>query len=794
MATPRRPRRRSISASPRPASRRSRALKRRSDRQDAKDARAWSPQISRLSHLAVVASWRFSLLQRLFLQPARRYRLPFHEPRSPGGNDLSVEHSRPKARHAPAHILAPLNRAPRVGPGPRVRLGRHDAGRELRDPWPRSPPGSGPGGRGDTFGTPSGDDGGAFTLPALGDGGGNVQCNSAHKCDDFPSTALLDPLASPSATPRRCSALRAPARRRMVHASPSPRTRRSIRRTGCAPASTGRAIELADRLRGPGAPRRRDQRPRRLHDQQLLRARRVALGHDCQGAARRRGRAVGRPSRRRVAHLHGARRRARVAERGHRQLGDHGHAPAIADGALVYWTTADFDNSATNTTLQGFHVGDEGTTAALTSSQVAQTVRAEPIDGGNLTPQFQQVFCIGCHSATPDGKYVSFTAQWPWRMPWRAFESGSTGARPSWLSNGAVQNLSPDMKDQYSTYYAPPAVDQVMLGVSTFSPVHYQTGDRVLVSSIGASWNSTSLTDPGAATGVVSQLAWFDLEWNNAVTTAGGVVDAGLPVATPCNMAKRRPGCRAFRRRRPTAAGGSSSAPATPTARARRAGATTSTAIPDFIAYSSTNVGTKDGRMDCSTSASCTSDVYLRARTAPARRRAGGAGGMAKPLSRRRETRSTTSTIQRGRPTTSSSRITASPTARGLDQPKAEVYVIPFARRPGRDAGRRDRTVPPTGVHQPVRRGRREHVAQVGTGTRAPGTESGDLPLAAGRYDGEHVLLDHVLVNPESPRGDQRDDEPTEAATLRRRASSSTSRGGPPVRANLSLESELPGE
>ena len=62
----------------------------------------------------------------------------------------------------------------------------------------------------------------------------------------------------------------------------------------------------------------------------------------------------------------------------------------------------------------GFHVGDEGTTTALTSAQVVQPVRAEPIDGGNLTPQFQQVFCIGCHSATPDRQYVSFTTQWPW--------------------------------------------------------------------------------------------------------------------------------------------------------------------------------------------------------------------------------------------------------------------------------------------------------------------------------------------------------------------------------------------
>ncbi len=541
-----------------------------------------------------------------------------------------------------------------------------------------APPGSGPGGRGDTFGTPSGDDGGAFTLPALGDGGGNVQCNSAHKCDDFPSTALLDPLASPSGQP--ASLFGAP---------------------GTGSATDGPCLaEPADKALYP----KNWLRPRvywtrgsssqtvfevRVHsdaetndlvvyttnnyyalDESLWAT--IAKGQldDAGGLS--------------VGHLVGASLTFTV-----RGAGSGGGAPAIsnsativiapaiADGALVYWTTADFDNSATNTTLQGFHVGDEGTTAALTSSQVAQTVRAEPIDGGNLTPQFQQVFCIGCHSATPDGKYVSFTAQWPWPIAMASIESGSTGARPSWLSNGAVQNLSPDMKDQYSTYYAPPAVNQVMLGVSTFSPVHYQTGDRVLVSSIGASWNSTSLTDPGAATGVVSQLAWFDLEWNNAVTTAGGVVDAGLPVATPCNMQN---GAQMSCIPASTSNGGWGIV--------ERTGDSNSAGSPswshdvdgntDFIAYSSTNVGTKDGRMDCSTSASCTSDVYYvpyGARSGGA----GGAGGMAKPLSGAAD-----SQYNEYYPTWSPDdkfiAYNRVPAGTGMyDQPKAEVYVIPFA-------------------------------------------------------------------------------------------------------------------
>ncbi len=67
-----------------------------------------------------------------------------------------------------------------------------------------------------------------------------------------------------------------------------------------------------------------------------------------------------------------------------------------------------------------------------------------------------------------------------------------------------------------------------MLGISTFSAAHYQTGDRKLVTTVGAAWNSTAdLSDPGASTGVVSQLIWVDLE----ATT--GTPSTGLPMA-PC--------------------------------------------------------------------------------------------------------------------------------------------------------------------------------------------------------------------------------------------------------------------
>jgi hypothetical protein len=352
-------------------------------------------------------------------------------------------------------------------------------------------------------------------------------------------------------------------------------------------------------------------------------------------------------------------------------------APAIADGALVYWTTASFDNNATDTTLQGFHVGDEGTTTALKSSQVAQQVRAVPVDGGNLTPSFQQVFCIGCHSATPDGNYVAFNAQWPWPIALASIQNGSTGAQPPWLGYGARQNLSPDLKDLYNVFYAPPAVNQIMLGISTFSPAHYQTGDRVLVASIGANWDSTSLTDPGAATGVTSELVWFNLEWN---TADGGLTTTGLPVATPCTTGTWNTGtvqpCISA-----TASNGGWGV-------VQRQGDSKSAGSPswshnvdgntDFIAYSSTNVGTKDGRMDCSVASSCTSDVFVVPYGANAGG-AGGAGGTAKGLPGASD------------PAYNEYYPAWSPDDRLLafdrvpvntsmyDQPKAEIYVVPYA-------------------------------------------------------------------------------------------------------------------
>ncbi|MGA7120488.1 MAG: hypothetical protein WBY94_10345, partial [Polyangiaceae bacterium] len=222
-------------------------------------------------------------------------------------------------------------------------------------------------------------------------------------------------------------------------------------------------------------------------------------------------------------------------------------------------------------------------------------------------------FCIGCHTATPDGQYVSFTSQWPWATALASVATGDAappvGTAPPWLTPAAASNLSPNING----YYAPPSVNQVMMGIQTFSPAHYVTGDRKLVAALGAAWNQTEMqimaNSPGSATGVVSQLAWFDLEFAGTLPTGTGynpgMLTSPLPLAVPCTGA----GCAA-----PGVSAGGWGLIA-------RTGDPNSAGGPnwshgvngtDAIAYGSTNIGTKDGRMDCELSGTtCTSDVYV---------------------------------------------------------------------------------------------------------------------------------------------------------------------------------------
>jgi hypothetical protein len=277
--------------------------------------------------------------------------------------------------------------------------------------------------------------------------------------------------------------------------------------------------------------------------------------------------------------------------------------PAL--GALIYWTAASYDDTATATSLKGFHIGDEGTTVALTSSQVTQPVYATASNGNTPNMAPTPVFCIGCHTSTPDGNYVAFTAQWPWPNALASVNGSADGGvpvgqPPPYLTAAAAANLDPLIGAQAAggAWYQPPVVNQIMLGIQTFSPSHYGTGDRVVVSSLGADQNATALTAPNTMTGVVSQLAWIDLEF------AGPAPKSGTPAA-PCGSNPAPPGaCLPAQ----TAGAGWGILP--------RNGDPRSAGAPswshdldgktDIIAYTSTDVGTKDGRLDRGSG-----DVYL---------------------------------------------------------------------------------------------------------------------------------------------------------------------------------------
>jgi WD40-like Beta Propeller Repeat len=300
-------------------------------------------------------------------------------------------------------------------------------------------------------------------------------------------------------------------------------------------------------------------------------------------------------------------------------------APAPAQGAMVFWSTKSFDANAASTDLQGFQVGDESTVTVLTPTQVQQPVWAGPGDGGNFPnpAALEPVQCIGCHTSTPDGLYVGFTVQWPWPNALASVQADSgspVGAAPPFLTPGAIANLGPNTNDQNylgGTHVSPTNnVDNVMLGIQTFSKAHYQTGDRVEVTSVGASLdqpeNSSGMFEAVQQSGVTSQLVWINLEWN-------GSGDAGS---------------------RPSAAPGAASNGGWGVL--ARTGDSNSAGSPNWshdgtkIAYTSTSNGTRDGRLGAGgssgTSGIVTGQADVKIIPYSANAGPGGAGGPATSL------------------------------------------------------------------------------------------------------------------------------------------------------------------
>jgi hypothetical protein len=177
-------------------------------------------------------------------------------------------------------------------------------------------------------------------------------------------------------------------------------------------------------------------------------------------------------------------------------------APVGASGSLVYWSpqgqTNGGNNAASLTTLNGFQVGDETVGQVLTCGKNGTTTVCD------IKPTYWQtddsgyngraVTCIGCHTSTPDGSYISFNDFYPWGGVLASGEKATLGMAPTFLGAGGYK-----------------AFVQPWVGITTYSPNHWKTGDHVAVAPLGSNNDDTD-QQPG--------LAWFDLE-NASPLTAG---------------------------------------------------------------------------------------------------------------------------------------------------------------------------------------------------------------------------------------------------------------------------------
>jgi hypothetical protein len=177
-------------------------------------------------------------------------------------------------------------------------------------------------------------------------------------------------------------------------------------------------------------------------------------------------------------------------------------APVAASGSLVYWSpqgqTNGSNNAASQTTLNGFAVGDEtvakvlacGVNAMKTVVCDVTTADWETDDNG-YNPR--AVTCIGCHTSTPDGNYISFNDFYPWGGVLASGQPGPTlGTAPTFLGIGGFK-----------------AFIQPWVGITTYSQNHWTMGDHIAVAPLGSNNDDTD-QQPG--------LAWFDLENSTPLT------------------------------------------------------------------------------------------------------------------------------------------------------------------------------------------------------------------------------------------------------------------------------------
>jgi hypothetical protein len=168
-------------------------------------------------------------------------------------------------------------------------------------------------------------------------------------------------------------------------------------------------------------------------------------------------------------------------------------APAAAPGSIVFWAAdpsrvGNFDlttQTDQSSYLQGFTVGESGTTTVLKFSQIAQPSRDQ---SASVRPPT----CMGCHAATPDPGYVAFVDNWPWNQAIAGARPDNAGSELPDLSIGGLADMN-----------------KPWAGAITFSPAVWRTGARIMVTTSAEQNEQTPWSTDNRQP---AKLVWYNLD------------------------------------------------------------------------------------------------------------------------------------------------------------------------------------------------------------------------------------------------------------------------------------------
>jgi hypothetical protein len=166
-------------------------------------------------------------------------------------------------------------------------------------------------------------------------------------------------------------------------------------------------------------------------------------------------------------------------------------APVDAPGSVVYWS------STGGTSFKGFTVGD------TTSKTVLTPTTASPASAGAGT-----VYCVSCHTSSPDGTYIFYTR-----------DVTPTGSLRAIDARTVTTAATPNAADVSPSALALLARDHE--GAPILNAQHYSASDSIALSV---------LYDPTATGSPNYQLVWTDLHAVDA-TGSGVVARTGDPNA-----------------------------------------------------------------------------------------------------------------------------------------------------------------------------------------------------------------------------------------------------------------------